>query len=100
MADDSWRMMWEAKVKQPCDMDIDQLRAIVDKAKSMLGDIPPGIEPTQEHATLLKQFCDENYGRNWITVMGRNFGLHAIHDAKHFAFFYIGEVAVLVSRTQ
>mmetsp|Transcript_36 Transcript_36/g.126 ORF Transcript_36/g.126 Transcript_36/m.126 type:complete len:103 (+) Transcript_36:168-476(+) len=95
-----WRHMWGAKVSVPCDMDMDQLKNTVEKAKEVLKDLSPGSEPSQDHAAEIKNFCDDCYGRSWQVVVGRHFGVHAIHDVKHFAFFYIGEAAVLVLRTQ
>jgi len=99
MGDLEWRHMWEAKVKLPLDMDIDQLKNIVLKAKEVLRDIPAGEDPTEAHAAQIKEFCDDCYCKSWQVVVGRHFGAHCIHDAKHCAFFYIGEVAVLVLRT-
>mmetsp|Transcript_8738 Transcript_8738/g.15340 ORF Transcript_8738/g.15340 Transcript_8738/m.15340 type:complete len:103 (+) Transcript_8738:165-473(+) len=95
-----WRCMWEAKVKMPCDMDLDELKSIITVAKEVLSDLPAGVEPKQEHAAQIKEYCDEHFGRNWQVIVGRNFGVHCVHDAKHFSFFYIGEAAVLVTRTQ
>jgi hypothetical protein len=94
-----WRHMWEAKVKMPCDMDINQLRATILKSKEVLADLPPGTEPTQEHAAKIKDFCEDNYGKSWQVVVGRHFGVHCVHDTKQFAFFYINESAVLTTRT-
>lgn len=96
----SWRNMWEAKVSLPCDMDLDQLKNLVDKAKEVLKDLPPGTEPTQAHAAEIKDFCDSCYCKSWQVVVGRHFGAHCIHDSNHFAFFYVGEVAVMALRTQ
>mmetsp|Transcript_613 Transcript_613/g.1603 ORF Transcript_613/g.1603 Transcript_613/m.1603 type:complete len:103 (+) Transcript_613:1292-1600(+) len=95
-----WRCMWEARVKMPCDMDLNQLRGTIEKSKEVLADLAPGSEPAQDHAALIKDYCDANFAKNWHVVVGRHFGVHCIHDAKQFAFFYVGEIAVLVTRTQ
>lgn len=91
--------MWGAKVHQPCDMVLDQLKGVIHYVKDVLKDLAPGTEPTQEMAGKVKEWCDENCDRSWHVVLGRNFGAHVIHQANKFAFFYVGEVAVLLAKT-
>mmetsp|Transcript_14411 Transcript_14411/g.23453 ORF Transcript_14411/g.23453 Transcript_14411/m.23453 type:complete len:104 (+) Transcript_14411:95-406(+) len=100
VASSEWRHMWGAKCKVPCDMDWDQLRKIIEKSQEVLKDLVPGTDPTADHASEIKKYCDELYGTSWHIVVGTNFGVHTIHDAKHFCFFYIGDIAVLATRTQ
>lgn len=96
---EEWRNMWGARVQQPCDMVLDQLKCTITEVKSVLESLTPGTEPTEQMAKSIKEWCDENYEQSWHVVIGRNFGTQMVHHSKMFAFFYIGETAVLVAKS-
>jgi len=46
-------------------------------------------------AHIKKQF-DQKYGPTWHVVVGKNFGSFVTHETKHFVYFYIGALAILL----
>ncbi len=52
----------------------------------------------------IKRDFDKQYGPNWHCVVGsyktnrvgKNFCYHVSYRAKHFIFFYVGQIAVLL----
>ena len=99
MRGEQWRQMWGAKVQQPCDMANDQLKATILHCIGVLDEMVPGGEPTEAMAKDIKEWCDENYEAQWHVVLGRNFGAQVVHQAHKHAFFYVGETAVMVTKT-
>ena len=55
---------------------------------------PPAHPPT--HST--PQF-DKKYNPTWHCIVGRNFGSYMTHETKHFIYFYLGQVAVLLFKS-
>jgi hypothetical protein len=96
--DPKWRNLWGARVSQPCDMPLDQLKEVVTTAKDRLSTLGPAMEPSQSMAQEMKEWCDKTYGQQWLVVIGRHFGAHAVHHARRFTFFYIGDVACMVAK--
>lgn len=50
-------------------------------------------------AMTLKKYFDKHYGLTWHCIVGKNFGSYVTYDTRHFAYFFIGNVAVLLFRT-
>jgi len=48
--------------------------------------------------TIKKQF-DSRYGNTWHCIVGRNFGSFVTHETRHFIYFYVGNLAVLLYKT-
>lgn len=46
-------------------------------------------------ANIKKEF-DKKYGPTWHVVVGKNFGSYVTHETKHFIYFYIGTLAILL----
>ena len=44
----------------------------------------------------IKEKFDEKYGSNWHCVVGRSFSSHVSYEAKHYMFFYEGQMAILL----
>ena len=42
----------------------------------------------------IKEF--DKYNPTWHRIMGRNFGSYVTHETKHFIYFYLGQVAILL----
>merc|ERR1711957_329794 len=53
----------------------------------------------QEAAEEIKQAMDKKYMPSWQCIVGRGFKAGVTHETKHFAYFYIGALAVLIFRT-
>eukprot|EP00438_Fugacium_kawagutii_P005839 Skav231069 [mRNA] locus=scaffold524:158061:159547:+ [translate_table: standard] len=47
---------------------------------------------------LRKEF-DKKYNPTWHAVVGRNFGSYVTHETKHFIYFYLGQVAILLFKS-
>ncbi|KAF3934135.1 hypothetical protein ABW20_dc0100654 [Dactylellina cionopaga] len=50
-------------------------------------------------AQYIKREFDNKYGSTWHCIVGRNFGSFVTHETKHFIYFYIGHVAILLFKT-
>ncbi|XP_020752267.1 dynein light chain 1, cytoplasmic-like [Odocoileus virginianus] len=48
-------------------------------------------------AHIKKEF--DKYNPTWHCIMGRNFGSYVTHETKHFIYFYLGQVAILVFKS-
>ncbi|KAM7113955.1 dynein light chain 1, cytoplasmic-like [Molossus nigricans] len=42
-----------------------------------------------------KEF-DMKYNPTWNCIRGKNFGSYVTHETKHFIYFYLGQVAILL----
>jgi len=47
----------------------------------------------------IKKTFDQRYGNTWHCIVGRNFGSFVTHETKHFIYFYVGNLAVLLYKT-
>lgn len=50
-------------------------------------------------AAYIKKEFDSKYNPTWHCVVGRNFGSYVTHETKHFIYFYLGPVAVLLFKS-
>lgn len=50
-------------------------------------------------ALVLLQEFDKKYNPTWHCIVGRNFGSYVTHETKHFIYFYLGQVAVLLFKS-
>lgn len=50
-------------------------------------------------AAFVKKEFDKRHGPTWHCVVGRNFGTYVTHETKHFVYFYLGQVAVLLFKS-
>lgn len=48
---------------------------------------------------LFKQEFDKKYNPTWHCIVGRNFGSYVTHETKHFIYFYLGQVAILLFKS-
>ena len=44
----------------------------------------------------MKKEFDKKYNPTWFRIMGRNFGGDVTHEAKHFIYFYLAQVSILL----
>jgi len=47
-------------------------------------------------AAQIKKEFDRRHGPTWHVVVGKNFGSYVTHETKHFIYFYVGQLAILV----
>ncbi|KAF8417256.1 hypothetical protein EV426DRAFT_540546, partial [Tirmania nivea] len=52
-----------------------------------------------EIAQHIKKEFDSRHGSTWHCIVGRNFGSFVTHETKHFIYFYVGNLAVLLFKT-
>ena len=50
-------------------------------------------------AAYIKKEFDKKYNPTWHCIVGRNFGSYVTHETKHFVYFYMGQVAVLLFKS-
>lgn len=48
---------------------------------------------------LFLQEFDKKYNPTWHCIVGRNFGSYVTHETKHFIYFYLGQVAILLFKS-
>ncbi|KZV84958.1 hypothetical protein EXIGLDRAFT_623593 [Exidia glandulosa HHB12029] len=53
----------------------------------------------KDMAAHIKKECDRRFGHTWHVVVGKNFGSYVTHETKHFIYFYVGPLAVLMWRS-
>uniref|UniRef100_G3S0Z1 Dynein light chain n=1 Tax=Gorilla gorilla gorilla TaxID=9595 RepID=G3S0Z1_GORGO len=54
------------------------------------------IEDTAVH---IKKEFDKKYNLTWSCIVGRSFGSYLTHETKHFIYFYLGQVAILLFKS-
>ena len=47
----------------------------------------------------IKKEFDRKYNPTWHCIVGRNFGSYVTHETKHFIYFYLGQVAILLFKS-
>ncbi|OJA18442.1 hypothetical protein AZE42_05814 [Rhizopogon vesiculosus] len=47
-------------------------------------------------AAQIKKEFDRRHGATWHVVVGKNFGSYVTHETKHFIYFYVGSLAILI----
>ena len=50
----------------------------------------------KEIAESIKKFFDMKYSPNWHCVVGKHFASYVTYTSKHYIFFYIGQMAILL----
>eukprot|EP00924_Labyrinthula_sp_SR-Ha-C_P008352 maker-scaffold_11-snap-gene-10.14-mRNA-1 protein AED:0.46 eAED:0.46 QI:0/0/0/1/1/1/2/0/93 len=50
-------------------------------------------------AAHVKKEFDKKFHPSWHCIVGRNFGSYVTHEAKHFIYFYLGQVAILLFKS-
>ena len=50
-------------------------------------------------AAHIKKEFDSKYNPTWHVIVGRNFGSYVTHETKHFIYFYLGQVAILLFKS-
>lgn len=56
-------------------------------------------EIEKDVAAHIKREFDKKHGTVWHCVVGRSFGSYVTHETKHFIYFYVGQLAVLLFKT-
>ncbi|EDS42171.1 dynein light chain 1, cytoplasmic-like protein [Culex quinquefasciatus] len=56
-------------------------------------------EKKQDIAAYIKKEFDKKYNPTWHCIVGRNFGSYVTHETRHFIYFYLGQVAILLFKS-
>ncbi len=57
------------------------------------------FSPVLKPRCLVLQEFDKKYNPTWHCIVGRNFGSYVTHETKHFIYFYLGQVAILLFKS-
>lgn len=60
---------------------------------------PKFLVSLQDIAAYIKKEFDKKYNPTWHCIVGRNFGSYVTHETKHFIYFYLGQVAILLFKS-
>jgi dynein light chain LC8-type len=77
------------------DMSDEMQQDAVDVASAALA--KHGVE--KDVAAHIKKEFDKKYNPTWHCIVGRNFGSFVTHETKHFIYFYLGQVAILLFKS-
>lgn len=50
-------------------------------------------------AASLKKDFDSKHGPTWHCVVGSNFGSYVTHESRHFIYFYLNKMAILLFKS-
>lgn len=50
-------------------------------------------------ASFIKKEFDKRYYPTWQCIVGRSFGADVAYENKHFIFFYVGQMSILLWKT-
>ena len=77
------------------DMTEDMQREVIATAENVLENYNNG----KDIARHIKMHFIDRYPGFWHCVVGRNFGAFVTHEAKHYIYFYIGQMAFLLYKS-
>ena len=94
-AQPQYNMAERKAVIKNADMSEDMQQDAVDCASQALEKY--NIE--KDIAAFIKKEFDKKYNPTWHCIVGRNFGSYVTHETKHFIYFYLGQVAILLFKS-
>ena len=53
----------------------------------------------KEIASHIKKELDRKYTATWHCFVGRNFGSFVTHEANHYVYFYLGQMAFMIFKS-
>merc|ERR1711944_228921 len=69
-----------------------------DMSEEMQQDAVDCATQALEKYNIKKEF-DKKYNPTWHCIVGRNFGSYVTHEPRHFIYFYLGQVAILLFKS-
>ncbi|EPS41418.1 hypothetical protein H072_4686 [Dactylellina haptotyla CBS 200.50] len=79
---------------------VDMAEAMQEDAVAVARKAMEDFHIEKDIAQHIKKEFDGKYGSTWHCIVGRNFGSFVTHETKHFIYFYLGHVAILLFKTQ
>ncbi|KAK9314801.1 dynein light chain type 1-domain-containing protein [Lipomyces starkeyi] len=87
---------WDGKaVIKSADMSEEMQAVVIDLAVQAMERY--NIE--KDIAAHIKKELDQRFGQTWHCIVGRNFGSYVTHETRHFIYFYLGQIAILLFKT-
>ena len=86
---------WSQAVVKTVDMSEDMEKDAIDMSTYAINEFT--VE--KEMANYIKKEFDKKYNPTWHCIVGRNFGSYVTHETKHFIYFYLGQVAILLFKS-
>ncbi|KAK9238130.1 dynein light chain type 1-domain-containing protein [Lipomyces kononenkoae] len=87
---------WDGKaVIKSVDMSEEMQAVVIDLAMQAMERY--NIE--KDIAAHIKKELDQRFGQTWHCIVGRNFGSYVTHETRHFIYFYLGQIAILLFKT-
>ena len=75
-----------------CEMDQDMKNNVEQQVNKAIDQ----KETEREISEFIKKFFDQTYGPNWHCCVGKHFASYVTYQSKHYIFFYIGQLAILL----
>eukprot|EP00300_Choanocystis_sp_HF-7_P033215 c45514_g1_i1.p2 GENE.c45514_g1_i1~~c45514_g1_i1.p2 ORF type:complete len:104 (+),score=27.02 c45514_g1_i1:42-314(+) len=89
-------MSYEMKaVIKNADMSEEMQQEVVDVATTAM----ERFNVEKDIAMHIKKEFDKKYNPTWHCIVGRNFGSYVTHETKHFVYFYLGQLAILLFKS-
>ncbi|KAF5403558.1 hypothetical protein P879_03804 [Paragonimus westermani] len=82
-------------VVKNADMDVGMQQDAVDLCNEAL----EKFQLEKDIAAYIKKKFDDRYNPTWHCIVGRSFGSYVTHETKHFIYFYMDKVAVLLFKS-
>ena len=75
-----------------CEMD----NEMKDNVEKQVNKAVDNMDTEKDISMFIKKFFDNNYGPNWHCCVGKNFASNVTYQSKHYIFFYLGQMAILL----
>ncbi len=75
-----------------CEMDMDMRNNV----ESLVNKAMDSKETEKDISEFIKKFFDFTYGPNWHCCVGKHFASYVTYQSKHYIFFYVGQMAILL----
>jgi len=88
-----------AKTSKPIIKNVDMSEEMQEDAITTAKTAIEQYKVEKDIAAFIKKEFDQKHQPAWHCIVGRNFGSFVTHETKHFIYFYIDQVAILLFRT-
>nr|CAI5868499.1 unnamed protein product [Callosobruchus analis] len=88
-----------ANQKEPKMTDRKAVIKNADMSEDMQQDAVDCATQAIEKYNIEKKEFDKKYNPTWHCIVGRNFGSYVTHETRHFIYFYLGQVAILLFKS-
>mmetsp|Transcript_38960 Transcript_38960/g.28814 ORF Transcript_38960/g.28814 Transcript_38960/m.28814 type:complete len:94 (+) Transcript_38960:13-294(+) len=78
---------------------VDMEEAMVEDVKKIAVEAVKRYNIDKDIASYIRREFEKKYNPTWHVIVGRNFSSSVTHEAKHFVYFYVEQVAVLLFKS-